>query len=217
MEILAKVAVLVLLASGIVLPEVLSYLTDDYSSLSNYLSVLGALGAPFSPIINYFGFLPVGLAIIALIAVLWVRLPRLSTVRSGLICLLGVAIGYLGAFSFPCDPGCPATGTYRQSLHNLAGLLEYVGGVAGLFLLYFGLRSKISGRFPISTLIAACIVTLSVLAMFNPQFEFARGVSQRLADYTIFIWLCSGAVVSRVLGKSKARHSVWPELDQNDV
>jgi hypothetical protein len=207
-ETLAKVAMLILFTSGIVLPEVLGYLADDYSSSSDYLSELGALDAPFTQVINYFGFLPVGLAVTALVAVLWIRLPRQKLVKIGLICLLGVAIGYLGAFSFPCDPGCPSTGTYRQSLHNLAGLLQYIGGVGGLFLLYFGLRSTMSGLFPVSTLVAACAVTLGVLLMFNPEFDYVRGATQRLADYAIFIWLCLGVVISTTLSKRAARGSV---------
>lgn len=193
---LAKLGALTLLFSGIVLPEVLSYMADDYSSTANYLSELGAVDAPFTQTINYFGFLPVGLAAAVLVAVLWIRLPSEKLVSIGLICLLGVAVGYLGAFSFPCDPGCPSTGTYRQSLHNLAGLLEYIGGISGLFLIYFGLRSTMTGLFPISTLVAACTVTLAVILMFNPGLEYAQGATQRLADYTLFIWLASGALIS---------------------
>ena len=196
METLPRIVVLILLTSGIVLPEALGYLADDYSSSSNFISELGAMNAPFAQITNYFGFLPVGLAVVALVTVLWTSLPQQKLVKSGLTCLLGVAIGYLGAFFFPCDFGCPATGTYRQSLHNLAGLFAYMGGIGGLFLLYFGLRSNMSGLFPLSTLVAACAVTLGVLLMFNPEFEHMLGASQRLADYTIFFWLCFAVLIS---------------------
>lgn len=169
----SKIAVVVLLTSGIILPEVLGYLTNDYSSSANYLSELGAIDAPFSQVIRYFGFLPVG-----------------------------IAIGYFGAFFFPCDSGCPATGTFRQSLHNMAGLIEYIGGVGGLFLLYFGLRPNMSGLLSLSTLIAACVVTFAVVLMFNPELDHLRGTTQRLADYTIFVWLCFGVLFSATLSNT---------------
>lgn len=195
MSILARAAVLVLLVSGIVLPEALGLIADDYSSASNYLSELGALGAPFNATINYFGFLPVGLMILVLVGLLWRRLPRNGLVNVGLICLLGLSIGYLGAFFFPCDPGCPATGTARQAIHNLAGLTGYLGSVVGLFALYFGIRQPLSGMLPTATLLCACWVTLSVLLMFNPNLDAVRGAAQRFADYPIFIWLSFAALV----------------------
>ena len=193
---LLRITVLVLLMSGIVLPQVLGYLAHDYSSTSNFISELGAKDAPFGAIANYFGFLPVGVAVVALVTALRTRLPQQKLVKGGLTCLLGVSIGYLGAAFFPCDVGCPATGTYRQATHNLAGLLAYVGGISGLFLLYFGLRSSMSGLFPPSTLVAACAVTLGVFLMFNPGFEHMLGASQRLADYSIFVWLCCAVLIS---------------------
>ena len=113
-----------------------------------------------------------------------------------MFCLLGISIGYLGAVVFPCDAGCPATGSARQLFHNLAGLVEYMGGVLGLFLIYFGLRSTTTGHLPKLTLAAACITTAGILLMFNPELEHLRGATQRLSDYTMFTWLIIGAVMS---------------------
>ena len=171
-------------------------LTAGYSSAGNYLSELGAVDAPFATIIRFFGFLPVALSVIVLVIVLWQRLPRHKLVQSGLFCLLGITIGYLGAVVFPCDSGCPSTGSASQLIHNLAGLVEYMGGVLGLFLIYFGLKSTTSGHLPRLALTAACITTSGVALMFNPELEHLRGATQRLADYTMFAWLMVSVFMS---------------------
>ncbi len=185
---IGKLGAFVLLVSGIVLPEIVGYQTEGYSSQSNYLSELGAIDARFSHFVNYFGFLPVGLAVITLVFVLSKKLPHVSLVRAGLICMLGVAVGYLGAVVFPCDNGCPSTGGVDQGFHNVAGLFEIIGATTGLFLLYFGCRTEVRGRFPLATLAAAVVVTVGFLIMLIPEFGQVRGLTQRLADYTIFVW-----------------------------
>jgi len=177
MSMWSKPIVFILITSGIVLPEIVGYLRDDYRFFSNYLSELGAIGAPFSSFVKFAGFLPVGLAISFLVIVLLQQMPRISSVRGGLICLLGVAVGYLGAVLFPCDYGCPADGGIRQSIHNL-----------GLFLIFFGLRSRASRAFSSVTLTAALAVTFGFFLMLAPELQQLRGVTQRLADYSIFLW-----------------------------
>jgi len=183
-----KPIVFVLIISGIVFPEIVGYLRSDYHFFSNYLSELGAIGTPYSSLVKFAGFLPVGLAVSFLVIVLLQQLPRISSVRAGLICLLGVSVGYFGAVLFPCDYGCPADGGIRQSIHNLAGLIQYAGAIIGLFLIFFGLRSTASRAFRFVTLTAALAVTSGFVLMLAPDLQQARGVTQRLADYSIFLW-----------------------------
>ncbi|MEM7001718.1 MAG: DUF998 domain-containing protein [Pseudomonadota bacterium] len=193
---IAKVATFALLAAGIVLPEALGLLSADYSAMSNYLSELGASGAPSATVANYLGFLPVSIAVFTLVVVLWQRLPRRLLIRAGLIGLLGISVGYLGAFLFPCDAGCPAEGSQRQALHNLAGLVQYAGAVFGLLLVYAGLRRTALEQLPLITLVVACWVLAVVLMMFTPELQSIRGLSQRLADYSLFLWLALATVVA---------------------
>lgn len=195
---IAKVATFALLAAGIVLPEALGLLNADYSAVSNYLSELGALGAPSATAANYFGFLPVSIAVFTLVVVLWQRLPARPLIRAGLIGLLGISVGYLGAFLFPCDAGCPAEGSQRQALHNLAGLVQYAGALVGLFLVYAGLRrtSLELEQLPLITLVVACWVLAAVFMMFTPELQSIRGLSQRLADYSLFVWLALATVAT---------------------
>jgi hypothetical protein len=46
-----------------------------------------------------------------------------------------VGLAYIGAAFAPCDVGCPSPPTSaRQLLHNVFGIVEYVGGGLGLLL-----------------------------------------------------------------------------------
>jgi hypothetical protein len=49
----------VVILTGVLLPEVIGVLRPDYSSVINYISELGAVDAEYAPLINHFGFLPV--------------------------------------------------------------------------------------------------------------------------------------------------------------
>ncbi len=173
----ASVFAMTLLTSGILVPELLGAVTPEYSSLADYLSALGALGAPHRLVASYLGFLPVAVSVTAMVVLLWMRLPRTMLVRCGLLSVLGIAVGYLGAIAFPCDPGCPATGSLRQSIHNLSGLIEYLGGIAGLVLLHIGLRATASRAVRLATLGAIATVALGVVMMSSPELSHVRGAS----------------------------------------
>ena len=56
---------------------------------------------------------------------------HIASYISELGALLGIGTSYIGAALARCDPGCPATGSSRQTVHNLLGLLEYGGGGIG--------------------------------------------------------------------------------------
>ena len=190
---LAVPAAVILILSGIVLPHVLGSAWEDYSAFSNYLSELGAKGAPAAGLINWLSFLPVAAASAALILLHWHFLPPGLMTKSGLICMLGVSVGYLGAFIYPCDAGCPATGSQQQSMHNFAGLIQYAGVSAGLLLLTIGLRRFTPRTLPLLTLIAFILVITGFVLMTLPGMDVYKGLAQRTADYSVFVWLCIAA------------------------
>lgn len=107
-----------------------------YSHVSQFISELGATGAPQARLVNLGGFLPVGV-LLTLFAVLSAFLaPRSGPRVAGFLLLALFAVGYLGAAFFPCDVGCrPATPSFSQMMHNLAGLAGYLGAPIGLILL----------------------------------------------------------------------------------
>lgn len=188
------IACLALILAGIILPEILGASRSDYSSLANYLSELGASGTSTQFLTNSLAFPGVGISCIAIMIALWHRLPCISGVRAGLICLLiGIPAGYLGAVAFPCDYGCPIEGSFSQSMHNLLGLIQYPLGVIGFALLSLNLSTRPKGR--IACAYAALAMAIGFIMMLPPEQAGVRGAWQRLSDYSAFIVLV-GLVLS---------------------
>ncbi|PHS29332.1 MAG: hypothetical protein COA85_01300 [Robiginitomaculum sp.] len=187
-RVLNWLSLLTLIGAGIVLPEVVGAMQKGYSSSANYLSELGAYGAPHALLITYGSFLPIALAIVILVVSLFQKLSGFPKARLGALCLLGIAIGYLGAVLFRCDAGCPETGTGRQALHNLGGLIEYSGAIFGLSLIYFGTLRRVSRTFSTVTLLTVVMVILGFIMMLSPQMQEWKGGWQRLAEYSLVFW-----------------------------
>lgn len=143
-----------------------------YSHIKHTISELGEIGAPDQRRVAFAVFLPIGLALL-----LVAYLVRPASPAAGALALC-IAIGYLGAAAFPCDPGSPLSGTPRQGLHNLAGAVEYVGGGFALMSLAegFGHIFKLAG---FSVLGAA--IALSVLPA-----NTVRGIIQRIGEACLF-------------------------------
>lgn len=161
--------------------------TPGYSHQTNYISELGALGMPLGTRVSFGGFLPIGILTIAFLTVAAPLIPRVGVARVGYWLLLGVGGSYIGAALARCDPGCPATGSSRQALHNLLGLAEYGGGGVGLLLLArrnHGGPNGGSVRFGLGA--AGAVTLLSLLLMGAPEFAPWRGLAQRAAEAALF-------------------------------
>ncbi|MET0230754.1 MAG: DUF998 domain-containing protein [Rhodanobacteraceae bacterium] len=151
----------------------------EYSHLRNTISELGETGARDQRLVAAGLFLPVG--VVLLLAASLLRFPS----PAGSMLALAIAIGYVGAALFPCDPGSPLSGTWRQTLHNFAGGIEYIGGGFALVTLArdFGLPFQIAGFVAIGAAIA-----LSVLPSTG-----SRGAIQRVAELCLFGGLARAA------------------------
>lgn len=91
----------------------------EYSHLRHTISELGEQGSADERSVSYLVFLPVGLACLL---VAW--LSRTSHPGApGLLVAVGAA--YSLSALFPCDPGTPLAGTWKNSIHNLAGGIAY--------------------------------------------------------------------------------------------
>lgn len=102
-----------------------------YSHIRQTISELGEAGAPDAKKVAIFAFAPAGHAIWLFVAVLAFAVPRLAQGPGlWLLALLGAA--YVGAAIFPCDPGAPLLGTWRNNVHNFVAIAGYLGAVAGM-------------------------------------------------------------------------------------
>src|SRR5688572_860589 len=168
---------LTLLASGYLLAEliILGRRRRLYSHTRDTISELGEFGAPDQRMVAVGVFLPVGVVLLLVAALLR------SVNRPAALLALCVAIGYLTAAAFPCDPGSPLSGSPRQGVHNLGGAVEYIGG--GLALLQ--LSQSLGQAFGV----AALVVLSIAIALSIPGIAAMRGLIQRVAELCLFVGL----------------------------
>ena len=179
-----------LFLSGIFLPELIGFLSSDYNSMSHYISELGAVGAEYSRIINYFGFLPIAFSALIITLLLQSKFSNTRLSRVGFLLVgIGYFIAYFGAFIFPCDFGCPSEGSFSQNMHMILGLISYLITPVGLILLGIGLRKEPMIIHSLASFVATFIFLLGFFMMLNPSQIDLLGFWQRLADYTVFALL----------------------------
>jgi len=143
-----------------------------YSHVKHSISEIGEIGAPDQRFAALGLFLPIGLLLLLVAYLVGPASPVAATLA------LCIAVGYIGAAAFPCDPGSPLFGTARQVLHNLAGAVEYAGGGFTLMTLAesLGQPFKFAGFVVLGTAIG-----LSVLPA-----NSVRGFIQRFAEACLF-------------------------------
>jgi hypothetical protein len=114
----------------------------EYSHLSQFVSELGAAGAPNPGILNFGGLIPAG-ALTVLFAIAMGR--RLGPGRAVALSALLVAvlgIGRLIAGLAPCDPGCSMEAlSVSGRIHAAAGMTALFASVIAPLALAVGLRT----------------------------------------------------------------------------
>ena len=93
-----------------------------YSNIRHTISELGETGSAYEKQAGFGLFLPTGI-LLAVIS----YLAKDNINAMGLA--LSLAAGYVAAAFFPCDPGSPSSGTWKQQVHNLGGFIEYAGSI----------------------------------------------------------------------------------------
>jgi len=94
-----------------------------YSHASQFISELGARGAPHAQLVNFGGFLPAGVLVCAFAVLAWTALRRSAGTTIDLVGIALFGFGYLVAVYFPCEAGCrPAEPSFSQLIHNAMGL-----------------------------------------------------------------------------------------------
>ena len=201
-DVLLRTLCLTLFFSSIMLTEFIGFLRSDYNLINHFISELGAAGAEYSIIINYFGFLPIALSALTITLLLQSKFPNNRLSRAGLLLVgSGVFIGYFGAFIFPCDFGCPAEGSFSQNMHNNLGLIYYLIIPVGLFVLGIGLRTEAMIINASISFSATSIFLLGFFMMLNPSQIDLLGLWQRLADYTVVGFLIFMSLSAKGLSK----------------
>jgi hypothetical membrane protein len=175
----------------------------NYSHASQFISELGAEGAPNARLINLAGFLPAGLLITAFAFLARRSLPRSGATTFGMIGLVFFALGYLVAVVFPCEPGChPAEPTLSQAVHNLFGLAGYLVAPPSLFVLAWQARRwPKAAHLSLLGFIGSGLALLGLLFL-SPEFKYV-GIAQRVLEGSVLAWIMACALY---LGPSQRSH-----------
>jgi len=160
-----------------------------YSHVSQFVSELGARGAPHEGRVRLLGFLPAGALLLAFCFFAHAALPRARATALGLLGLAIFAAGYLVAAAFPCDFGCrPEEPSTSQILHNLGGLAGYLLAPAFLFTLARAARAWPGAKSLVAVGYLASALALVGLLTLSPSSP-AAGLSQRLLEAAVLGWV----------------------------
>lgn len=161
----------------------------NYNHATQFISELGAFGAPNAGIINLAGFLPAGLLITIFAFFAWRSLPASWGTTLGMFGLALFALGYIAAAFFPCEPGCrPSEASLSQALHNLLGLAGYFTAPLSLFLLGNAARKWHKGRYlAVLGFMGSGLSLLGLLAMLS-EFSYV-GLAQRVLETSVLTWV----------------------------
>lgn len=168
-----------------------------YSHVRDFISELGSSGAPHGRLVNMAGFLPVGILLTLFTVLAAFTTPRGRLWVAGFACLSLFTLSYALIAFFPCDLGCPPTSpSLSQMMHNLFGLLGYVGAPVGLAMLAVAARKRpgAGGLFPLGLICAAVSAAAFVVMLFEPP---VGGVVQRLLEGAIVVWILACAFTLR--------------------
>jgi hypothetical protein len=185
---------------GFAFPFVFGAMDPAYDHARDFISELGASGAPNADLVSWYGFLPTGVVQIAFAALALRVLPRSNLTVIGLLGIFFFAIGYVGAAFFPCDAGCrPDDPSFSQTMHNFTGLAGYLG--APLFMAVLAVASlRWPGGAWLSVVAAAGAVasTFGLVGLFDESSGLA-GQSQRILEAGVLTWMlaCGSYLLTR--------------------
>lgn len=172
----------------------------DYDHASQFMSELGANGAPYGQLVSWAGFLPIGLLMQAFAIFAWLAAPKSLWSAIGFLGVFVFYFGYTGSAFFPCDYGCrPEEPSFSQTMHYLVGLPGYFLAPLTLALLGVAARNWPKARH-LNILGFVCATSaLLALAFLSPDYEYV-GAAQRVLEASMLIWV---AVCGLYLGANK--------------
>lgn len=186
----------------IVLTVVLGSLWAGYDPIRQTQSELAAVDSPYRWLMNFGGFMVLGLSILAFSATYYVLLRRVpsKTVATGLLVAAGVGMVAVGFY--PCDPGCiDVTPTGR--MHSLLSAPGAIGLPAAAML--SALVFKRDQRFGTAWQVGSFWIGLVTLAagpvIAADLIEGSNGILQRAAMWPTLLWMAAVALKLRAFSR----------------
>jgi hypothetical protein len=171
-------------------------LHPGYSHASQFISELGATGAPYRAVMNFGGIIPAGVLTVAFaLAMYWNFGPGFSlAVSSALAAVAG--LGRLTAGIFPCDPGCSMVEMSRPAqIHMLGGFVSFTCGILAPLVFAFAIRSVRPRLSVLSLVLGLGALVALVAGMQQGQGSPFVGVFQRLHLAFFYGWVTVVAFV----------------------
>ncbi len=171
-----------------------------YSHGAQYISELGAIGAPHSQIVSWFGFIPSGILLMTFAFVAPLTLPRSPWTWLGFSSLGFYAFGLVVGGLFPCDFGCrPDEQTAAQLIHNAVVGIGYLVGITALLVLGVQARKWAGGKHLLPLGVTCWLLAACSLPALDPGFEYA-GIAQRIIEVSMYTWIIACAFYVRRTG-----------------
>jgi hypothetical protein len=168
-----------------------------YDHGRQYISELGAHGAPTGWAVSWLGFLPSGLLIVGFCLIAAWDLRRRAGLAAGLLLMGWYAYGLVNSAFYPCAFECTRLEpSVTQAMHDLIGGTGYLAGAVGLFVIgAAGRRGAPAWLTPLS--LACGGLALVGFSGLVADGEF-RGLFQRLLETAlVFALLAFGLAWSR--------------------
>lgn len=168
-----------------------SLLREDYSHVTQFVSELGATSSSRAGLMNYLGFVPGGLGLVAFGIALGRRPSKSRTTRAATSLLVFFGAGVAASGIISCDPGCPQGGGSRENfVHDKIGPVSFLCAIVATGLLGLSFRREPGRRgfsvYSVSTsLVAFCFLILLAGSL---ETRALTGFWQRLLVAALFSW-----------------------------
>lgn len=156
-----------------------------YDHVSQFISELGARGAPTGAAVSWLGFLPVGVLLVTGCALAAASTRARPLAAIGFVLLAGYGAGYALSAPIPCDFQCGrgASPSAGQMAHELMGMVTYLSGIVGLAVLAVGLARSPTRAVAAATAAGAVTAFLAFGVMAGA--EEVRGLAQRVLEAAV--------------------------------
>lgn len=160
----------------------------DYNHFSQFISELGAKGAPYASMVNYLGFVPTEIFMLIFIATVFSALPRTKLALTGLFFLTLYALALIMAAIYVCDFECrPIHASTSHNLHLVFGMSAYLFAAIGVLLL--SIDSKKWRNSKVVHLSGWGISIAAIILVFNlDPGSSVVGLIQRITESLLYLW-----------------------------
>ncbi|WBQ13491.1 DUF998 domain-containing protein [Hyphomonadaceae bacterium BL14] len=161
-----------------------------YDQTGQFISELGAVGAPTFPWTGWLGFVPIGILQCLFCLTAARAAPRSGLAITGFVMLAGYGAGAIAGGIFPCDAASacmPDEPSLSQTLHNTIGGGGYLIGVLGMALTGAAALGWRGGLWLGLSGLAAAGIALAALLSIDAALDW-RGALQRIAEAAFLTW-----------------------------